>query len=102
MAAARRAAGHDSETRRTLMEHCRAQIDRGALASRSRLHAGRPHRHQTDLGTPLITTGSRAHCDTTETPIGQTLTITGWTLRVLAWTFATLFIAGFTDAVRKT
>jgi hypothetical protein len=55
-----------------------------------------------DLGTPLITTGTRTHCDTTNTPAGRTLTLIGWTLRLLAWAFATLFIAGFTGAVRKT
>lgn len=26
----------------------------------------------------------------------------GWGLRLLAWAFATLFVAGFTNAVRKT
>lgn len=55
-----------------------------------------------DLGTPLITAGTRTRCDTTNTTTGQTLAITGWTLRTLAWAFATLFIAGFTSAVRKT
>ncbi|MFI7123749.1 hypothetical protein [Amycolatopsis sp. NPDC049868] len=54
-----------------------------------------------DLGTPLITSGARAHCDATDTATGQILTIIGWTLRLLAWAFATLFIAGFTGAVRK-
>ncbi|NRN68562.1 Membrane-associated oxidoreductase, partial [Kibdelosporangium sp. 4NS15] len=55
-----------------------------------------------DLGTPLLTTGTRTRCDTTNTTPGHILTITGWTLRLLAWAFATLFIAGFTGAVRKT
>ncbi|MFC0112302.1 hypothetical protein [Kibdelosporangium aridum] len=55
-----------------------------------------------DLGTPLLTTGTRTRCDTTNTGPGHTLTIIGWTLRLLAWAFATLFIAGFTGAVRKT
>ncbi|MEV8615882.1 hypothetical protein AB0383_49720 [Amycolatopsis sp. NPDC051373] len=55
-----------------------------------------------DLGTPLISTGERAHCDTTNSTTGQALTVLGWGLRLLAWSFATLFIAGFTGAVRKT
>jgi hypothetical protein len=55
-----------------------------------------------DLGTPLITTNTRTRCDTTNTTPGHILTIAGWTLRLLAWAFATLFIAGFTTAVRKT
>lgn len=55
-----------------------------------------------DVGTPLITTGARSRCDATSTLAGQTLEITGWVLRLLAWAFATLFIAGFTGAVRKT
>ncbi|WP_130335447.1 hypothetical protein [Micromonospora kangleipakensis] len=55
-----------------------------------------------DLGTPLINTGARERCQPTNAPVGQTLTIAGWFLQLLAWTFATLFIAGFTSAVRKT
>jgi hypothetical protein len=55
-----------------------------------------------DLGTPLISTGARAHCDYTDTSTGKVLTVSGWMLRLLAWAFATLFIAGFTGAVRKT
>ncbi|HVW43511.1 MAG TPA: hypothetical protein VHC18_19395 [Amycolatopsis sp.] len=55
-----------------------------------------------DLGTPLVSTGARSRCDTTDAATGQILTITGWALRLLAWAFATLFIAGFTGAVRKT
>jgi hypothetical protein len=53
-----------------------------------------------DLGTPLISTHVR--CDTTATGAGEALTMTGWALRLLAWAFATLFIAGFTSAVRRT
>jgi hypothetical protein len=55
-----------------------------------------------DLGTPLVRTGARDRCQPTDTPAGQTLTIASWFLQLLAWTFATLFIAGFTSAVRKT
>jgi hypothetical protein len=49
----------------------------------------------------LIKTGARERCPATTTPVGQTLTVIGWILQLLAWTFATLFIAGFTSAVRK-
>ncbi|WP_143202746.1 hypothetical protein [Amycolatopsis sp. CB00013] len=55
-----------------------------------------------DLGTPLVSTGARARCDTTRTATGQAFTLVGWGLRLLAWAFATLFVAGFTGAVRKT
>lgn len=55
-----------------------------------------------DLGTPVLKTGARDRCQPTDTPAGQTLTIAGWILQLLAWSFATLFIAGFTSAVRKT
>ncbi|WP_074309534.1 hypothetical protein [Micromonospora cremea] len=55
-----------------------------------------------DLGAPLLKTGARDRCQPTDTPAGQTLTIAGWVLQLLAWSFATLFIAGFTSAVRKT
>lgn len=55
-----------------------------------------------DLGTPLITTGARGRCEATNATSGQILTITGWALRLLAWAFASLFVAGFTSAVRKT
>ena len=54
-----------------------------------------------DLGTPLIKTGARDRCQPTNTSAGQALTVIGWILQLLAWTFATLFIAGFTSAVRK-
>ncbi|GIF68738.1 oxidoreductase [Asanoa ishikariensis] len=55
-----------------------------------------------DLGTPLLKTGARDRCQPTATATGQTLTVAGWLLQLFAWTFATLFIAGFTSAVRKT
>jgi hypothetical protein len=55
-----------------------------------------------DLGLPLIKTGIRGHCDTTASTTGQVLTAAGWGLQLLAWAFATLFVAGFTGAVRKT
>jgi hypothetical protein len=55
-----------------------------------------------DLGTPLIKTGSRDRCQPTDSATGQALTVAGWILQLLAWAFATLFVAGFTSAVRKT
>ena len=55
-----------------------------------------------DLGVPLIKTGVRDHCDVTTSATGQALTVAGWALQPLAWAFATLFVAGFTGAVRKT
>jgi len=55
-----------------------------------------------DVGTPLIKTGARDRCQSTTTSAGQALTMAGWLLQLLAWTFATLFVAGFTSAVRKT
>ena len=55
-----------------------------------------------DLGLPLVKTGVRDHCDTTASTTGQVLTAAGWGLQLLAWAFATLFVAGFTGAVRKT
>ena len=55
-----------------------------------------------DLGLPQVNPGAQAHCETTASPSGQVLTVTGWVLQLLAWAFATLFVAGFTGAVRKT
>lgn len=55
-----------------------------------------------DLGLPLIKTDARNRCAATDTTVGQALTATGWTLQALAWGFATLFVAGFTSAIRKT
>ena len=55
-----------------------------------------------DVGIPLIKTGARERCDFTDTPAGQLLTVANWILQIFAWASATLFIAGFTSAVRKT
>ena len=55
-----------------------------------------------DVAAPLVATNSAARCAATDTATGQALTISGWILRLLAWGFATLFVAGFTSAVRKT
>jgi hypothetical protein len=55
-----------------------------------------------DLSLPLIKTTASDACAVTTTTAGDILTISGWMLQVAAWAFATLFIAGFTSAVRKT
>jgi hypothetical protein len=55
-----------------------------------------------DFSLPLINTGARELCDTTDSATGQALTVAAWVLQLLAWAFAALFIAGFTSAVRKT
>lgn len=55
-----------------------------------------------DLGLPLLKTGTRTNCDVTTSVTGQILTVGSWVLQLLAWAFATLFVAGFTSAVRKT
>ncbi|WIX83310.1 hypothetical protein QRX50_22390 [Amycolatopsis carbonis] len=159
LATAQRAAGHDREARRVLIQQRRDQIQRGALTGRVERTWGRltgvllgygyqPWRALLgllatfilaatvaailgghgglvqirtppsstpvgctlvervgvglDLGTPLVSTGARARCDTTSSATGEGLAVAGWVLRLLAWAFATLFIAGFTGAVRKT
>lgn len=51
---------------------------------------------------PRHTETDRTQCDLTTTPAGQRITIAQWCLQVFSWAFATLFIAGFTSAVRKT
>jgi hypothetical protein len=55
-----------------------------------------------DLSLPLIKTGARDTCNVTATTAGDVLVISGWALQLMAWALATLFIAGFTGAVRKT
>jgi hypothetical protein len=55
-----------------------------------------------DFSLPLINTGARDLCDTTDSATGQALTVAAWVLQLLAWAFAALFIAGFTSAVRRT
>jgi hypothetical protein len=53
-----------------------------------------------NLGEPMVSTNTQ--CNTTNSTSGEALTASRWTLQILAWTLATLFIAGFTSAVRKT
>jgi hypothetical protein len=54
-----------------------------------------------DIGLPLVKTGSQNRCTATDTGVGQAITVAGWALQLAAWAFATLFVAGFTSAVRK-
>jgi hypothetical protein len=53
-----------------------------------------------DLGEPLVSVS--AQCAQTTTTAGDDLTILRWILQITAWALATLFVAGFTSAVRKT
>lgn len=55
-----------------------------------------------DMALPLVKTHSRDWCDVTGSTIGQILMVAGWLVQLFAWAFATLFIAGFTSAVRRT
>ena len=55
-----------------------------------------------DWSLPLLGTAVRDRCQPTATVTGQWLTAAGWVLRLLGWGFGTLFVAGFTGAVRKT
>ncbi|MFC9687794.1 hypothetical protein ACFTSF_04595, partial [Kribbella sp. NPDC056951] len=55
-----------------------------------------------DLGLPLIKVTARDSCAATPTTAGEAITAAGWALQLLAWALATLFLAGFTGAVRKT
>ena len=54
-----------------------------------------------ELSLPLIHSSALETCSVTDTAKGQALTSCGWMLQLLAWAFATLFVAGFTTAVRK-
>jgi hypothetical protein len=56
-----------------------------------------------DTALPLVTTPVGNTCLVRSTNIsGQVLTAAGVTTQILGWAFATLFVAGFTGAVRKT
>ncbi|MFF3910536.1 hypothetical protein ACFYZJ_32335 [Streptomyces sp. NPDC001848] len=54
-----------------------------------------------NVSLPLVKVATGT-CAVTNTIAGQALTTAGWLLQVLAWAFTTLFVAGFTSAVRKT
>jgi hypothetical protein len=51
---------------------------------------------------PVVKTPLEGTCAATVTVVGNAISIGGWFLQLLAWSLATLFIAGFTGAVRKT
>ncbi|MGW8378188.1 hypothetical protein [Streptomyces sp. ODS28] len=53
-----------------------------------------------ELGLPLVKAGIR-RCVVTDSGTGQALAASGLALQGLSWAFATLFVAGFTGAVRK-
>jgi hypothetical protein len=55
-----------------------------------------------DLALPLVKTSARNQCDVAGTRDGNRVAVLGWGLQLLSWAFATLFLAGFTGAVRKT
>jgi hypothetical protein len=51
---------------------------------------------------PLVSTPVGSTCLTRNTKSGQIITVAGLGAQVFGWAFATLFVAGFTSAVRKT
>jgi hypothetical protein len=55
-----------------------------------------------DLSVPILDAAPDGDCAPTDTAWGRTITIGGWVLQATAWALATLFVAGFTGAVRKT
>ena len=80
----------------------------GALAQTSSAGAILPHTPCTalqriavglNLGEPFIS--SSPPCDASATAAGSAFTIARWFLQVAVWALATLFIAGFTSAVRR-
>jgi hypothetical protein len=55
-----------------------------------------------DLSVPLINSGGRLRCDFEHDKVGaQVGTVLGILLQILGWAFATLFVVGFTGAIRK-
>ncbi len=55
-----------------------------------------------DTTLPLVTTNVADTCTTSATTAGQWLDVIGLLAQIIGWAFATLFVAGFTSAVRKT
>ena len=55
-----------------------------------------------DTTLPLVTTDVTTTCTTTATTAGEWLSAIGLAAQIIGWAFATLFVAGFTSAVRKT
>ncbi|MEV3856447.1 hypothetical protein AB0J38_19235 [Streptomyces sp. NPDC050095] len=54
-----------------------------------------------DMGLPLVRASQTAACKAAPTEWGQALVALGWPLQITAWAFATLFVVGFTGAVRR-
>jgi hypothetical protein len=54
-----------------------------------------------DMGLPLVRTAQSTTCHPSTTAWGQTLIGLSWPLQIGAWAFATLFVVGFTGAVRR-
>lgn len=83
--------------------HGRRARPRRAGAPRRGVHSGRGA-GAARVGAPRhrARAARRARCEPARSAAGQALTVSGWLLRLLAWTFATLFVVGFTGAVRKT
>jgi hypothetical protein len=55
-----------------------------------------------EVGAPFLDTHARDSCTTTRTTTGTGLSYSIWGLQLLTGILAALFIAGFTDIVRKT
>jgi uncharacterized protein YjbI with pentapeptide repeats len=55
-----------------------------------------------DKSIPLVKNGASDSCKPSSTPVGNVWTVASWVLQLLGWVFATLFVVGFTGAVRKT
>lgn len=53
------------------------------------------------MGLPLVKSSQPSACKAAATDWGQTLIAVGWPLQIAAWAFATLFVVGFTGAVRR-
>jgi hypothetical protein len=155
LAAACRAAGHDKDARRVLIEQRRDQLDRSPTTALERLwsritgvtlgYGYQPWRALVflllvvaasvalavglggagglaaavsaspsapcslvervgvglDAGLPLVSTAAGDVCRATNTGPGEVLSVAGWVVQLLGWAFATLFVAGFTGAVRR-
>ena len=55
-----------------------------------------------DTGVPLVTANISASCLPRANAAGRILSASSLTAQIAGWAFATLFVAGFTSAVRKT
>lgn len=56
-----------------------------------------------DLGAPFLSAArsGEGNCEITATASGDVLTVARWVLRLAAWALAALFVAGFTNIVRR-